>query len=201
MSLRAIRLAMRSTRWPGGTRHRHARNDQRQLVRRCGGVSPFAGVRAVADPGGRRGDLHRSRRAVRKLDPSGDDHFDVALGRHRRAGGADDLRHRSVAGGAGRDRAADGHRQEERHHDGGLRARRATQSGRVAARRDPRGVPAALPADHDDDDGGVAWRLAAGSGARRRVRTALPAWRDDRRRFAAVAVPDAVHHTGDLPGV
>ena len=33
-----------------------------------------------------------------------------------------------VAGGAGRHRAADGHRQEERHHDGGLRHRGRTPS-------------------------------------------------------------------------
>ena len=52
---------------------------------------------------------------------------------------------------------------------------------------DPGGLPAALPADHDDDHGGAARRAAAGAGARRRVRTALAARRDDRRRFAAVA--------------
>ena len=47
----------------------------------------------------------------------------------------------------------------------------------------------------------LARRAAAGAGARRRLRTALAAGRDDRRRPAAVAVPDAVHHAGDVPGV
>ena len=40
------------------------------------------------------------------------------------------------------------------HHDGRLRARRRARRGQVAARGDLSGLPAALPADHDDDDGG-----------------------------------------------
>ena len=40
----------------------------------------------------------------------------------------------SVAGGAGRHRAADGHRQEERHHDDRLRA--STPSASAASRRE-----------------------------------------------------------------
>ena len=38
------------------------------------------------------------------------------------------------------------------------------ERGLDAARRDPRGLPAALPADHDDDDGGAARRRAADAG-------------------------------------
>ena len=51
-----------------------------------------------------------------------------------------------------RHRAPDRHRQEERDHDDRLRARRRARAGHGAARRDPPGLPAALPADPDDDD-------------------------------------------------
>ncbi len=64
-----------------------------------------------------------------------------------------------------------------------------------------RGVPAAVPPDHDDHRGGAAGRAAAGAGARHRVRAALPAGRRHRRRAAAEPIADAVHHPGDLPGV
>ena len=70
-----------------------------------------------------------------------------------------------------------------------------------AAGRDPRGLPAALPSDHDDHHGGAARRAAAGAGARRGIGTALAARRHDHRRTAAEPVPDAVHDAGDLPGV
>ena len=46
---------------------------------------------------------------------------------------------------------ADRHREEERDHDDRRGAREAARGGRRAVRRDPRGVPAALPPDHDDD--------------------------------------------------
>ena len=46
--------------------------------------------------------------------------------------------------------------------------------GTVAARRDARGLPAALPADHDDHHGGAAGSAAAGAGAWGGVGTALP---------------------------
>ena len=47
--------------------------------------------------------------------------------------------------------------------------------GVVAGGRDPRGLPAAVPADHDDHDGGAARRAAAGAGARRGIGAALAA--------------------------
>ena len=67
-----------------------------------------------------------------------------------------------------RDRAhrhhpADRHREEERDHDDRLRARGRARGGQAAARSDLPGLPAALPADHDDDDGGAARRPAAGA--------------------------------------
>ena len=52
-----------------------------------------------------------------------------------------------------------GHREEERHHDGRLRARTPSgRSGLLAGAGDPRSVPRALPPDHDDDACGDARR-------------------------------------------
>ena len=48
--------------------------------------------RALADPGRGRGDLHRAGRAVRELDPPDHHPLHAALGRHRRAAGADAVR-------------------------------------------------------------------------------------------------------------
>ena len=61
------------------------------------------------------------------------------------------------------------------------------------------GVPAALPADHDDDAGGPVRRAAAGAGERHRLGAAEPAGRHHRRRPAAVAAAHALHHAGHLP--
>ena len=79
--------------------------------------------RAVADPRRRRDDLHRARRAVRELHPSAHDPLDAAVGRRRRAARADAGRAGPLGDRADRHRAADGHREEERHHDDRLRAR------------------------------------------------------------------------------
>ena len=78
--------------------------------------------------------------------------------------------------GADRHRAADGHRQEERHHDDRLRARGRAHAGPVPARGHHAGVPAALPADHDDDAGGAVRRAAAGAGERHRLGAAGTRW-------------------------
>ena len=74
------------------TGHRHAGNDHRQLFGRCRRVPEIAGRGALADPGRAGGDLHRAWRAVRKLDPSGHHPVHAAVGRHRRAAGADAVR-------------------------------------------------------------------------------------------------------------
>ncbi len=63
-----------------------------------------------------------------------------------------------------------GHRQEERDHDDRLRAGRRTRPESHAGAVDLRGLPAALPPDHDDDDGGAArrpcrWRSAPAPGS------------------------------------
>ena len=101
-----------------------------------GDAAEFAQVarrRAVADPRRRGHDLHRARRAVRELHPSAHDPVDAAVGRRRRAAGADAVRLRPVGDRADRHRAADGHREEERDHDDRLRARSRAQ--RRACRR------------------------------------------------------------------
>ena len=53
---------------------------------------------------------------------------------------------------------------------------------------DPRGLPAALPPDHDDDHGGAVRRLAARARPRRRLRAAPAARHRHRRRAARLAV-------------
>ena len=52
--------------------------------------------------------------------------------------------------------------QEERHHDGGLRARRRAPAGTSPQRGHSRGLSRALPADPDDDARRYAGRGAAG---------------------------------------
>ena len=64
---------------------------------------------------------------------------------------------------ADRHHPADRHREEERDHDDRLRARGRARRGHEPARGDLRGLPAALPADHDDHDGRAARRAAAGA--------------------------------------
>ncbi len=92
----------------------------------------------------------------------------------------------------------DRHRQEERHHDGGLRAVGGARGRPLARRGDPRGVPGALPADHDDDAGRDARRRAADDRDRAGLGAAAAARHDHRRRPPGVADPDALHHAGDL---
>ncbi|GAC1336725.1 MAG: hypothetical protein NVSMB18_00430 [Acetobacteraceae bacterium] len=95
---------------------------RRQLPGQCAGGPELARQHAAADPGGAVRGLRHPGHAVRERDPPADDPVDLALGRGGGAGDAD-----AVRAAAGRDRhhrhhPADRHRQEERHHDGGLRA-------------------------------------------------------------------------------
>ena len=83
----------------------------------------------------------------------------------RRAAGAVHVPHRPVRHRADRHHPADRHREEERHHDGRLRHPGRARTASVAARCDPPGLPAALPADHDDHHGRAARRAAAGARA------------------------------------
>ena len=61
------------------------------------------------------------------------------------------------------------------------------------------GLPAALPADHDDHHGGAAGRAAAGAGHGRRLRAAPAAGHRHRRRPDRQPDADALHHAGGLP--
>ena len=70
--------------------------------------------------------------------------------------------------------------------------------GLSSLRRDLRGLPAALPADHDDDHGGVARRAAARDRHGRRRRAAPAARHRDRRRPDPEPGADALHDAGDL---
>ena len=67
------------------------------------------------------------------------------------------------------------------------------QRGLSPARGDPRGLPGALPPDHDDDAGGAVRRAAAGAGVRHRRGAAAAAGHFDHRRADRVADADAVH--------
>ena len=92
----------------------------------------------------------------------------------------------------------DRHREEERDHDDRLRARGRAQGREVAGGGHLPGLPAALPADHDDDDGGAAWRVAAGDRLRHRVRAAPAAGHRHRRRAVVQPDADALHDAGRL---
>ena len=77
----------------------------------------------------------------------------------------------------------------------------ARARGATPARRHPRGLPAALPADHDDDHGGAV-RHAADRGRLGRRRRVAPAAGSGRgRRARRLAAADALHHAGHLSDV
>ena len=86
----------------------------------------------------RRGDhrhLHRARRAVRELHAPADDSVGPAVGRLRRAADAADLQDRAEPVRVRRHHHAGRPGEEERHHDGGLRGRRAARARQVADSR------------------------------------------------------------------
>ena len=80
--------------------------------------------------------------------------------------------------------------------DFAVEAQRAARQD--AARGDPRSVSGALPADHDDDDGGAGRHAADRARLGRRRRVAAAARPRGGRRPAGVAAADAVHHAGLL---
>ncbi len=127
----AIRAATRDLKLPAG------RDDD--LPGRVRRVRELAVQPAVADPGGRRVRLHRAGRAVRELHPPAHDPLDAAVGRRRRAAGADGHRPGPGRGRHHRHHPADRHRQEERDHDDRLRDRRRAHRGQESrARRSTR---------------------------------------------------------------
>jgi hypothetical protein len=66
-------------------------------------------------------------------------------------------------------------------------------------RCDPRGLPAALPADPDDDSGGHARGRAARARTRHRLGAAATAGLCDGRRACVQPGADVVHNAGRLP--
>ncbi len=189
----------------GGRHHRchhepdrRARDHPRHLPGHGKGVSGFAQQSALPDSRGPGHDLHRARRALRELRPSADDPLHAAVRRRRRAAGADGVQDRIQHHGADRRHPPDRHRQEERHHDDRLRARCRAKARLEPAGRDPRSLPAALPADHDDDHGRHARRGSARRRVRRRRRAPATARHRDRRRPDPEPGADALFDTCDL---
>src|SRR5207237_1310438 len=89
-------------------------------------------------------------------------------------------------------------RQEERHHDDRLCTRRGAQGRESACGGHLSSLPAAIPADHDDNDGCSFRRHTARVRWRNRLRIA-PAARHCHRRWSHLQpAPDAVYDTGDL---
>src|SRR5262249_46355529 len=152
-------------------------------------------------PGCDRHRLYRAGGALRELHTPGNHPLDIAVRRCRRAAGADGVQHAARSDLTDRHHSIDRHRQKERDHDGRLRPRRGAQPGDVAGECDPSGLPAALPPDHDDDDGGATRRPAARGRHRHRFGTAPAARHLDRRWLVAEPVSDAVHDARHLPGL
>ena len=162
------------------------------------------GVPGVAERAGHPGAGRRVRRlrgarhSLRKLHPSDHHHLRTAVGRRRRAAGADPVQDGPLGHRDDRHRDAGRHREEERHHDDRLRAR-APPRRRRRGGGDPRGVPVALPPDHDDDVRGDLRRASDRARRRRRRRTAPAARHRGGGRTVRVATAHALHHARNLP--
>ena len=201
---RARRLARRRGRAPS-TRP-SARSGCRASVRgelpgHRAGVPGLARQRAAADPRRAGHRLHRARRALRELHPPAHDPLDAAVGRRRRAPRAAALPAPSSSVialigiilliGIVKKNAI-------MMIDFALEAER--ERGQVARRGDLPGLPAALPADHDDHDGGAArrrcrWRSARASGAELRRPLGITIVGG----LICQPAPHALHHAGHLP--
>ena len=171
----------------------------RRVRRRCARLCRKRLAAASTHLGGAARRLHRARRPLRKPRASPDHHLDAAVGGPRRAARLAHGRHGAVGDGAARRHPADRHREEERHHDGRLRARRRARARPAARTGDLRGVHRTLPPHPHDHDGGAARRAPAGARRGTGRRHPAPPRRDDHRRIARVADTDAVHHAGHLP--
>ena len=142
---------------------RHAGVGSRQPHRHRAGFRGIACRRAGPARRGTRHRLHSSRRALRELHPPDHHSVDAAVRRRRRDPGADAVSYRVQHHQHDRRDPAHRHRQEERDHDGRFRHRGETIAEFELLRRDLSGLPAALPADHDDDVGRDPRRHTAGA--------------------------------------
>ena len=183
---------------PAARRAQRAGHRQWLVPGNGAGLPGFAEVDTDADPGRDHRRLYRAGRSLRELHPPHHHPLGPALGRRRRAAGADGVRLRPERDRPDRHHPADRHRQEERHHDDRLRAQGRARPGHEPARGHPPGLPAALPADHDDDLRRHRRRPAAGPRPGRGIGTAPSAGRRHRRRPAGLAVADALHDAGGL---
>ncbi len=191
---RARRLARRRGAAHPAARARHEPAGHRldRLPGHGAGVPGFAARPGLAADCRGAGHLHGARHPLRELHPP--DHHPVgpALGRSRRAADPAAVPSGSQRHRHHRHRHADRHREEERDHDGRLRDRAPQDAGHHRRGGDLRGLPAALPPDHDDDDGGDHGHPADRARPRRRLRAAPSARPRRRRRSLRLAGADAV---------
>jgi multidrug efflux pump len=103
---------------------------------------------------------------------------------------SDDRAHPSVP--------VDRHRQEERHHDGGLCPRGREREGNDAAGCHPGSLSPTLPTHHDDHLRGALRSHTPGARSRHGRGTATPARHFHHRRLDRQPAPYAVHHPGGL---
>ena len=171
----------------------------RQLLGDRPGVQGLALERAALDPVRLHHRLHRARHALRELHPPDHDPLDAPLGRRRRVPRAHPLQDRVQHHRPDRDHPPHRHREEERDHDDRLRDRLRTRRRDEPDRSGSARLRAAVPADHDDDDGRDPGRRAARARRRNRVGAADAARDHDRRRAPLLADADALHDAGHLP--
>jgi multidrug efflux pump len=117
----------------GGKGHRPARQIRHRLPGHGRGIPERADQPGLAAAGLGDHHVHRARRALRELHPSGHDSLDAALGRHRRHAGAHHRGRRPRCTRHHRHHSSDRHREEERHHDDRFRP-----GGRAPRRPAPR---------------------------------------------------------------
>ena len=190
----------------GNQGHRRARgaaahSDQcaRRLFRHGGAVSGVARFGAGTNRDSDLRGLHRPRRPLRELRAPDHDPDDAAVGV---AGGGDHtgpVRRRARRHLADRHHPADRHRQEERHHDDRFRAAGGARAGAAERRGDPAGLRPALPADPDDDGGGIFRRRAAGVSWRHWLGAAASTRSYHPGRSTRQPGPHALHDAGRLP--
>ena len=190
---------------PGRHRHRqgHAADRRaRHLARHLPGHRPGLPVLALqpalSDRRRHHRRVHHPRHPLRKLHPAAHHPVHPALGRRRRAAHADRVPLRSQRHRPDRRHPAHRHRQEERHHDGGLRHHRRATRRRDPARGHPPGLPAPLPPDPHDHDGRPALRPAAHARTWRRIGAPPPARLRHGRRPHLQPGADALHHARHL---
>ncbi len=175
-----------------------AQHRGRELFGDRAGVRDDAARARPADAAGDLRDLRDPRRALREFhSPDHDSHRTPVRGvrraghAHSRGAGPRHLRIR-------RDHHAHRHRGEERDHDDRLRDRGAARREAHAVGGDPRGGERAVPADHDDDDGGAHGRGADRGGLGRRCVDASAAGCGGGGRARVLAAGHAVRDAGVL---